>query len=387
MNINKKLGYYICDGKIFESKIAACIHGHQNKQPVEWVFNNVEFSNYNWLEEPNETLDELYDKRSKQLRETYDYIIISYSAGADSHNIVESFLRQGLRIDEIVVNTMESASKSHTNVNENDKRASNAGAEYYLQTVPRLKEITSRSPETKISVIDMSENLFSDLENFKDPSWVYDKRESLHPANITRFNYLHYKDLRKSLDKSKSVGIILGVEKPRTFIYNNNKFYIRFIDKAANVLSVADHYSQYDNCSIEYFYWSPDSLDILCKQSHVIKKWLEANPEKQELWRYENITVETVKLVHERLLRDLIYTTWNTDWYQADKAVKEWYSEFDQWFIDGFNDTKSFQIWSEGLQHVYDNAGDFVVHYKDKPDGLRYYFSYYCLGPMKFTNQ
>ena len=58
MLVNKKLGYYTCNGLEFESKIQACFHSVQTGKPVDWVFNDLEFSAYDWTKEPEESLDQ-----------------------------------------------------------------------------------------------------------------------------------------------------------------------------------------------------------------------------------------------------------------------------------------------------------------------------------------
>ena len=383
MIINQKLGYYSVENDIFDSKIKACILANNTNREVKWHFNNQEFSNHNWQEEPEESLDTLYDRRTRQLRESYDYIIISYSAGADSHNIVESFIRQGLHIDEIVVNTMEKLNKDTVSLDPRNKDPKNAAAEHYLQTIPRLQEIKTKSPKTKISILDLSDYLLDSWLDVGDASWILDKREGLHPLNVTRFNYLHFSDVRKNFDKNKKIALILGIEKPRTFIYSNNKFYVKFVDRASNIVTIENHIKDYTNATVEYFYWSPESLKILSKQAHVIKKWLEKNPQYQNLWYYENFTPKVYKLVHERLLRNIIYTTWDSEWYQADKAIKDWYSEFDHWFIDGFQGTRQHNIWKEGLDYVTANAKKYKNESNGIADGLKSFGFHFLIGDMK----
>jgi hypothetical protein len=380
--INKKLGYYRCGTFEFDSKIQACIYATRISQPVTWHFNEDIFEKYNWGAEPVESLDLLYDLRTKELRETYDYIMISYSGGADSHNIVESFLRQGLHIDELVINTMEKANKKFTDINRNNINPENAAAEHHLQTMPRLKEIQQRSPKTKITILDMTDYLLNSWLAVGDASWVMDKREGLNPLNVTRFNYIHFSDVRKQFDKDKKIALILGVEKPRTFIHTNGKFYIRFTDRATNIITIAEHIKEYPNAVVEYFYWSPDSIRILCKQAHVIKKWLEANPEKQKLWFHKNMTAETYRLIHERALRPLIYSNWDNTWYQADKATKDWYSEFDSWFINGYAGTKQHNVWKEGIDYVKQNAKNFLNTEHGYPDGLQIFAYNFPIGKM-----
>ena len=123
--LDKKLGFYVCDGVQFDSKIKACMHSMKVGQRVVWNFNNRVFKEHNWAVEPTETLDQLYDERCRELRGKYDYIMLSYSGGADSHNILASFIRQGLHIDEIVVNTMTKATEKFTVLDPTNKENKN----------------------------------------------------------------------------------------------------------------------------------------------------------------------------------------------------------------------------------------------------------------------
>ena len=380
--INRKLGYYTVGSIEFDSKIKACIYAQLINQEVKWHFNNEVFEKYPWHIEPTESLDALYDRRTKQLRDSYDYIMISYSGGADSQNIVESFIRQGLHIDELVVNTMEKANLKHTVIDPNNKDPKNAAAEHYLQTIPRLKEIEKRAPKTKITVLDMSDYLFNSWLEAGDASWVMDKREGLNPLNVTRFNYIHFNDVRKQFDKSKKLALILGVEKPRTFIHTNNKYYIRFTDRATNIITVENHIKDYDNAVVEYFYWAPESVDILCKQAYVIKHWLELTPDKQQFWFHKNLTADLYRQVHERELRPLLYTTWNNNWWQANKATLDWYSEFDAWYIEGHKGTKHHSIWKEGIDYVKKHASNFVNKTHGFEDGLAIHAYNYEVSTM-----
>jgi hypothetical protein len=384
--INLKLGYYSCNGVTFDSKIAACVYSVQhNNALVTWTFNDREFNQHNWTQEPDLTLDQLYDIRSKQLRDQYDYVILSYSGGADSHNILMSFIRQGLHIDEIVVNTTEKASARFTELDKNNLDPRNAGAEHVFQTLPRLREIQGLIPKTKISVLDLSDHLFESFSKADDASWVLEKRESLNPAGVTRFNYLHFDQLRKQFDKDKKIALVLGIEKPRVFI-RHGQLVLRFTDRAANIVTVAEHVKEYTNSTVEFFYWSPDAVPVVIKQAHTIKRWLEANPDKQHLWDVDTLTPEMVRLVHERVYRPLLYTTWDNSWWQSNKAVNDWTSEFDQWFKDGYSDTRAYQVWAEGIEYVREILHPYIntTHLVNgQADGLDIFVKEYLIGPVK----
>lgn len=384
MFINKKLGYYVCDNLEFESKIQACFHSIKVQKPIEWIFNDIEFSLYDWTKEPDQSLDDLYNKRVIQLREKYDYLILSYSGGADSHNILMSFIRQGIHLDEILINTMEKGWQPYTILDPRIKTSTNSGAEHYLQTIPRLKEIEKYVPKTKITICDLTDHVYDSLLSIGDESWVLHKREALNPIGITRFNYIYFSEIRKKFDREKRIGLILGVEKPKSLI-EDNKFYIRFNDRSANMITIIDHIKEYDNSTVEYFYWSPDCVPLLIKQGHVIRRWLRNNINYRQYWDSRIADYSTNRLYHERLLRKVMYpSTWNDSWYQAHKAVKDWYSEFDEWFIAD-KSSKANIIWRNGLKFVTDKLNPFVRFdsLTNQPDGLQPYVKKYYIGDVE----
>lgn len=385
MAINKKLGYYKVGEVEFESKIHAYFFSLTCNKPVEWHFNDYEFRSRDWTIEPSETLDELYDRRARDLREKYDYLILSYSGGSDSHQILMSFIRQGLLIDEIVVNTLEKGWKKFTILDPNNRSSYNSGAEHYLQCLPRLKEVEPLIPRTKITICDLTDHVYDSLTSVGDASWVMGKREALNPIGITRFNYVYFDEVRKRFDKQKKIGIVLGVEKPKSAIHNG-KFMIRFNDRSANMVTIIDHVKDYDNSVLEYFYWSPDCVPMLIKQGHVMRRWLEANPHLQKYWDSRTISYKVARLYHERLLREVIYpSTWNDNWFQVDKATKDWYSEFDNWFLEGAQGTRAKHIWDEGIAYVQDKLSPFLRLNEDinSPDGLKAHVKTYIIGDIK----
>jgi len=374
--------FYEVDGIKFESKIRACLFASQVNKEVTWNFNKEFFESYDWTKEPEKTLDQLYDERTRNLREKYDYLILSYSGGSDSHNILMSFIRQGLHIDEIVVNHMTTAWDKFIVLDPKQKASWNTGAEHRLQTIPRLKEVEHLIPRTKITILDLTENLFDAFTSYGDASWVLDRKEGLNPLNVTRYNYAYFKDIRKQFDKSHKVAMVVGVDKPRTVIENNN-LHMYFTDKGVNIVPIDDSFKDYTNSALEFFYWSPDAADILCKQCHVIKRFLEANPQHQELWHRKNLSADNWRLIQEPMIKPVIYSSWNQSWFQTDKSTSDWHSEFDTWFTSGYKDHRAHQIWQEGLNYVAKNATKYLKYKPDgTPDGLQFFIQHYKIGRM-----
>lgn len=377
---NKNLGYYRCGGVDFQSKVNALLHSKVVNQPVEWMFHQDVYSTYPWHIEPVETLDQLYDRRARELREKYDYIVLSFSGGADTNNILESFVRQKLHIDEIVINHMTKATQNVTVVNTSVKNSWNFAAEHQLQAIPRLQYIQNQLPKTKITELDVSHSVLSSLKQFNDADWVLGHNDHLSIGQLFRYNYFHFKEIKKNFDQGKRVAIIVGLDKPRTFI-KDNKFYLKFVDTVANITTINDFNQNYNNVTTELFYWSPSCADMICKQAHVIKRWLEANPLRQKFWVAPSFA--TIRLYHERWLRSLIYSTWDDSWFQTDKATDWWNTEFDTWFRTNPEFSRDFQLWKNGIEFLTRQLPDSILYNKQgQADKLTAFSTEYYIGPM-----
>lgn len=386
--LNEKLGFYTCDNINFQSKIQALIHSKNINKPVSWYFNDREFTANHWTAEPPGSLDFYYDLRTRELREKYDYLILSYSGGSDSHNILTSFIRQKLHIDEIIVFHMNKGNNKHREIITDPFGSSNLNSEVDIQCLPRLKEYEKYLDKTKITIIDLTDHVFDLFESAGDESWVVNKIEGLNPIGISRYNYIYLDKVRKQFDKNKTIGLILGIDKPKSLIKNGN-FYLRFNDRTTNQGSIVSNYEEYTNTSIEYFYWDPSCLDLLTKQGHVIKRWLEANPQYIKYWDVKQTSLKLVKLTHESLLRSVLYTTWNDEWFQVSKPSLDWYSENDKWFIEGERGTRAHEIWKRGVDYIKDNLSSFVRYDPEtnSPDGLVSFVKEYCIGSVKLNLQ
>jgi hypothetical protein len=388
--INKDLGYYVCNGIEFSSKVDALIYSTTVDKPVEWIFHNVLFENYNWLVEPEESLDYFYDKRARELREQYDYLVLSYSGGSDTNNILEAFIRQGLHIDEIVTNHISNATKKTTVLDASVKKSWNFAAEHELQVVPRLKYISEKLPRTKITVLDVSDIVLSSMKMFDDVNWVLKRNDHLSIGQLFRYNYFHFSNMKKQFDKNLKVAIVVGLEKPKTVIANKNKFYLSFNDTVANITTINDFNDDYDNVKVEMFYWSKDTIPMMCKQGHVIKRYLEDNPKVIPYWRLEH-TFNGIKLnandlnrlIHEKVLRRIIYTTWDESWFQTDKSTSWWNTEFDAWFRNDATLKKEYDMWKRGIQYLETTIPDYIEYKNGSADRMQIFKHSYFLGIVK----
>ena len=381
MQINRTLGYYLCNGIEFTSKVNALLYSKTVNQPVQWMFHDSVFEAYPWHIEPSLTLDELYDQRARQLRERYDYLILSFSGGSDTNNILESFIRQGLHIDEIVTNHMSEATQKFTLLDPSARNSANFAAEHQLQAVPRLQYIHKHMPRTKITELDVSRNVIDSLNQFDDADWVLNRNDHLSVGQLFRYNYFHFAEIKKKFDRGQRVGIITGTDKPKLVIQQGN-FYIYFVDTLINITTVNDFNKHYDNVTTEAFYWSPDCADMLCKQAHVVRRWLLANPAFIKLWI--NPSYMTQRLKHEKILRPIIYTTWDESWFQADKSTNWWHTEFDTWFRNNPEYARQHHLWTQGIQYLAQQLPEYIrPNEQGQADSFVLFKKHYKVAPFQ----
>jgi hypothetical protein len=382
------LGYYSCDGINFIVKNQAYIHATKTGKPVAWHFHDEVYSKFPWYIEPDIGLEQLYDMRARELREKYDYLIVMYSGGADSHNIVKCFQRQGLLIDEIITMNAHEGNKNFKIIDPTVTDAWNLDAEYDLQALPRLNELRNEMPGTKFTILDTTANSIDRFDSL-DEEWVTDARGCLSLAYRERFNIYHFKSIRENFDKGKSVGIVDGIDKPIVNVYDNRVF-ISFADAVCNGSIVAEQNFIYSNVRAEYFYWAETTAPLIAKQAHIVKRWLENNPSMLPFWDGHVSTMEQKWAnldMTNALLRDIIYTTWDTSWYQVSKGrngfAGSWVNkEFDMWAKKLVYGTKNYQIWQRGLQYVIDNAGNYVRLVDNKKDALQIIRKEFYVGKL-----
>ena len=339
-NFNKKLGYYKLDNEEYEYKVEALIDAKikRTTSQVEFDFNNDFFSQVKWKEEPLEALDALYAERARQIREKYDYVIIAYSGGSDSWNILKSFLSNGLKVDEIITTVPLEATKNK-NPSNIDYSPYNFWSEYHYVTKPDLEEVAKNHPEIKITVSDWSARC--DKIKLKD-GWVLEKSNSFAVTNkwsITQNT--------NSVWSRKNICYVVGHDKPR-ICYKNNKFYIYFLDFISHTTVDVDGYTT-DTITTEFFYWAPESEKILRKQAHIIKKFFLDN---QYLIPYITwpISDPNNRTFYEQLVKGLIYKNYNLTKFQVNKPKTLFGVVWDYLVLDA--SSKIFKQWKSSIDEL-----------------------------------
>ena len=276
--------YYEQDGKKFPSKIMSYYASYlppKKKEDIAWRLHHFEnnLENLNLLEEPIEDLQQLYIQRAQYLRDNYEYLILNYSGGPDSHNILETFMLNGIFLDEILIYSYFDEPTidklHHTNPS-----TFSLFPEFYeaeKSALPIAKYLVERySPHTKITFVN---NLYEVHKKFWETITEEDFIKSvkgnasilMSHRHIGRVRDPNFKQSWKDLKQRKKTAHIWGIEKPG--LKSDNKgIFVRLLDHT--ILSRIDLQYLLTSEDIpnihELFYIHPDFVKLFLKQCHVL---------------------------------------------------------------------------------------------------------------------
>jgi hypothetical protein len=379
---NPKLGYYTYDGKKFYSKVTALIEATRDGKFPEWMFNRETFDRFDWSHEPTMTLKELYRSRALQLREKYDYIRMEVSGGGDSSTAVYSFINNGIHLDEVVFRYPKTGERNVTDDPFNTK-PENTLSEWKYAAQPLLQWISVNAPKTKITMHDYSEDM---LRSDHDESWVFRTKDYFQPGHVFKHTVDAVDSHKHTLDQGMRVCMLWGVDKPKICI-KDGKWYLYFMDVQAN--NANPEVGQWDNVTNEYFYWTPDLPELLCKQAHIIRQWfdLPSNKNLQHLARWPNYSFAQ-RTTFEHIVKPLIYPEYDHTTFQTSKPTNSFYNEMDYWFYVNFVDTHAYRAWKAGLKFLVDNIDPKYFNYEiGQPVGFISFISpFYYLGEASFQD-
>ena len=280
MNLDLALnaGYYVYNNRIYVQKddLYEAIAQARDPRPQTryWFHDNV-YSQYDWKTEPSETLTELFAERARQLRQKYDYLILMFSGGADSTQVLDTFLLNNIFIDE-VRSYYPTTLIDSLNLTADSGHPLGLLSEYSYAAKPRLTELRNVSPKTKIVVADMTDFLVKGLGNDNE----MDKNAS---SNLSAPSYhtlrMHYQtdDIEAYVDDShkQKVCVIYGADKP-SLVLIEGELLFSFYDQGCSVPGMDCRTNS--NIARELFYWSKDAPKIPIKQSHAVKAIYQTQP-------------------------------------------------------------------------------------------------------------
>jgi hypothetical protein len=159
------------------------------------------------------------------------------------------------------------------------------------------------------------------------------------------------------------------------------------MDKQANIVTEVNDI--YNNVSNEYFYWSPDLPELLCKQGHIIKNWfnLPSNKHLQHLVRWPNHSFAQ-RSAFEHIVKPLIYEDYDPTTFQVSKPTSNFYNQMDHWFFKNFKDTHTYQVWDAGIKHIVNTIDqkNFNLEFGQPTGFVGFLSPMYYLGDANFVD-
>jgi hypothetical protein len=264
---NNNIFYYFNDNTRFDSKLVALEHSIYRNQNFNIYYHDAVYDSLNWKIEPPGSLQSHYIHQAKRLRDEYDYLILCYSGGIDSTNILETFHYNNIKLDKIIT----VAAFSEDSFIGDD---TNHNGEIYHNAFPYIKHLNLQNI---FQVVDYAKE-FNNLSKFsllKNRDWIEKTGNWFSPHNWI-WNDIHDYVVPKEF-LNKKIAFIFGRDKPTLHIDESGNYYFSFIDSALNSYG---YYRGRDNIDTVNFYWDPGYPLILIKQLHILKKFHEFSNEK-----------------------------------------------------------------------------------------------------------
>jgi hypothetical protein len=373
-------GYYRVGEKFFYKNFNAILESNITKLPISWDFHRSKFTSSINNRNLNLNLDEQYKLRAKQLRDSYDYLILAFSGGSDSDNILRVFLKNNIKLDEVWSSFPKTLIEKSNYIISHDLDASNMPSEYYLVIEPELKKLAVTNPEIKITVSDPSAQLTN--EDYEDTLTVLNFPQSYMAIKRWRLLIEH---IRRLTQKGKKVAAILGADKPIPHI-KDNAYGILFSDRGTFLKSdiVLD-----ELFSIEYFYWSTNFPDLPIAQGRKLWNYLLGNKEitsnllKNQIAGNPNVLFRNKKF--DEITKKICYPDWDFTKHQVGKANFLNNMQYSKFLAPHMNN-KFYQSYMHNINII--NRLDPTITFNDGKSALsdiKSHYSFYSLGEINWA--
>jgi len=307
-----------CVGELeFTNKFQALLYATNTNRDIKFVYFDEIWNTFDRSLLGKISLNELYRQRAQQLRDSYDYLILYFSGGADSYNVLRSFIDNNIHLDEICVKwpmiTIKSQLYKPNNI---DTSSFNYLSEWDYAIKPVLDKISKTNPNIKIMISDWSEKLSYN-------SYGLDSFQKINNWNDIEIPYslAYSKNEQILLDKGKTVCSIYGIDKP-IISFKDDKWFMNFTDLCTGIGIPSDENPE----GTEYFYWSHKLPILAFEQAYQLATYLDAHLEVREFFNFldsENWSEDYWKIsgkIRDKIIIDVVYDNWNRN-FQASKPI------------------------------------------------------------------
>ena len=210
------------------------------------------YDSIDWSKEPPYTLQELYKLRAQQLRDNSNYIILYFSGGSDSITVLNSFIKNNIKVDEIVITAFSDIDNS---------KVDGKYALYYLKKI---------NYSGKVSIVNLTYNILNTI-NSKQLWYNLGYYTGLiHVLSRARITWYEENNFISSTIRPENCTHLYGGAGILIKVFDN-KYYAEI---SASSLGMASFHK--DN---EQFFTTPDFPILHSKQCHiVVNYWKKQYP-------------------------------------------------------------------------------------------------------------
>lgn len=222
---------------------------------------------------PNLTLNDLYRIRAQEIRDSYDYVVLSLSGGPDSSNILDTFVKNNIYLDEII---------NFNSYARNGKlEGANNNADYVYNVAPKIRELQKNPAfKTKITVLDEVDTAVARLNQI----YIAGKDEFLKESGgLQRWNCVagHLVEaiphVFQMIKEGKKVALISGVDKPVSRMSNGKRYLIVSDNLRGKYIEWL-----FENQLPSFWEWFyQGDIRIFHKQCYLLQKFVEQHPDSQ----------------------------------------------------------------------------------------------------------
>jgi hypothetical protein len=308
-------GFWQVGATKFKNKFQALVFATETNQEVSYIYFDQIWNNFDRSLLGKVSLKKLYQQRAQQIRDSYDYLILYFSGGADSYNVLRSFIDNGIKLDEVCVKWPMAAIKSQVyKANKLDTSARNTLSEWDYAIKPVLDWLSQYHPQIKINIADWTDNLSPEI--YTEDLW--------HHVNTWNdieipFMLTYSKSELLKLNKGKKVGSIYGIDKP-LLAYRDNKWFMSFTDTGTG-MGIPSQENRYGT---EYFYWSPKFPILAMEQAYQLSSYVDDNFHLRQYYYSDvskdwplDFTLLSIRMQNS-VARQVLYDNWTNN-FQADK--------------------------------------------------------------------
>ena len=319
-------GVYRVGTNVLTSKFEALLHATSTNQKVTYYYydeiwdfaiNNFNYDNVNLLD--------MYKQRAQQIRDKYSYLVLHFSGGSDSTGVLQAFIDNGIKLDEVYVKwPLKLLNSGIYTPDINNIGATNMLSEWDFSIKPKLDWLRQHHPEIKIVVEDWTDELYQFNANE-----LNDKLFFKHNHNFGLVNFIFSEMLSKSSMEMQAKGVsvahIYGAEKPLlTYVADTKEFFTYFTDASTTAVGYQHAHGKIDLTNKVDFYLAFEYPQMTIARAYTMAKYLQKNTSMLYLVDLNNRSLpndERVKRIDgfQKLCSTVLYPKWDTTTFQVEK--------------------------------------------------------------------